>query len=185
MRLSRIAAIAFSAGLAMAGGGTAEAQNKPIEAFYGRYIGSSTKADTSEITDRDMDVVIKKGKGGKSFIIDWTTITRGGDNKLKRKRQEIEFQHTARKDVFEAGMRTDKFGGRIPMDPMKGEPYVWARIHKDTLTVFALLITDEGSFEVQVYERTLTDKGLQLEFSRFRDGLQRRHITAFLEKKAD
>ena len=185
MKASRIAAIAFSAGLAMADCGVAEAQNRPVEDFYGRYVGSATKADSPEVTDRDMDVVIRKGKSGKSFIVDWTTITRDGDNKLKRKRQEIEFQATARKDVYEAGMRTDKFGGRIPMDPIKGEPYVWARIQKDTLTVFALLITDEGSFEVQVYERTLTDKGLQLEFSRFRDGLQRRHITAFLEKKAN
>lgn len=181
MKVSRIAAFVFSAGLTLADGAVAEAQNKPIEAFYGRYSGSSTNADSPEITDRDMDVVIKQGKE-KSFVVDWTTITRGADNKLKRKRQEIEFQLTPRKDVFEAGMRTDKFGGRIPMDPMKAEPYVWARIQKETLTVFALLITDEGSFEVQVYDRTLTNKGLQLEFSRFRDGLQRRHITAFLER---
>ena len=182
MKVTRIAAMVPAA--AIAGGSAAEAQNKPIEAFYGRYVGSATKADSPEITDRDMDVVIKKGKA-KSFIVDWTTITRTADNTLKRKRQEIEFQLTPRKDVFEAGMRTDKFGGRIPMDAMKGEPYVWARIQKETLTVFALLITDEGSFEVQVYDRTLTDKGLTLEFSRFRDGLQRRHIAAFLERVAD
>ena len=63
-------------------------------------------------------------------------------------------------------MRRNQFGGRVPLDPLKGEPYVWARLHERTLTVHALHIKDDGGFEIQVYDRTLSDGGLRLRFAR-------------------
>ena len=79
-------------------------------------------------------------------------------------------------------MKTNVFGGRVALDPLKGDPYVWARITGDTLTVFALLITEDGDYEMQVYDRTLTPKGLDLVFLRTRHGKEPALIKAILTR---
>jgi len=45
-------------------------------------------------------------------------------------------------------MRKDVFGNRALNDPLKGEPYVWARMRGDTLTVYALIVTPDGSYDM-------------------------------------
>ena len=56
------------------------------------------------------------------------------------------------------------FGHFTPLDPMAGEPYLWAHLSDDTLTVQALLITEDGGYEIQTYERRLAPHGLDLTF---------------------
>ena len=68
----------------------------------------------------------------------------------------------------------------IGQDPMKGDPYVWSRVVGDTLTVYALLIDEDGGYEMQEYNRTLTEKGLHLEYERVRNGEKLKTITADL-----
>jgi hypothetical protein len=68
------------------------------------------------------------------------------------------------------------------LDPLQGDPYVWSRISEDTLTVYSLLIDEAGGYEVQEYDRTLTNGGLNLEYRRIRNGEKLKAITAFLEK---
>ena len=48
---------------------------------------------------------------------------------------------------------------------MRGQPYVWARIQGDILSVFMMLITDDGGYEVHAYHRTLTTGGMKLRFT--------------------
>src|SRR5581483_11801608 len=71
---------------------------------------------------------------------------------------------------------------RVPLDPLRGDPYVWARIQGATLTVSALLITDDGGYEVHVYDRTLIAGGLLLEHSRVRDGAVLQTVTGTLKR---
>ncbi len=84
-------------------------------------------------------------------------------------------------------MRSGLFGKRVPNDPLKGEPFFWARIVDRTLTIHALYITDDGGYEMQVYERKLDDDGnMELIFKRFRNGEPIRDVTGKLlrqEKK--
>ena len=67
-------------------------------------------------------------------------------------------------------MRTNVFGQAVPLDPLKGDPYVWARIEGDALRVHALIIRQDGGYELQIYNRVLTTTGLELSYSRIRDG---------------
>ena len=46
-----------------------------------------------------------------------------------------------------------------------------------------MLITDDGKHEVQTYERTLVPGGMELNFSRVRDGKPLKAITAKLQSK--
>ena len=57
---------------------------------------------------------------------------------------------------FAPSSRANVFGAVDTEDPMSGEPFAWARIDGQTLTVYMLLIRDDGGYEVQSYARTLT-----------------------------
>jgi len=60
--------------------------------------------------------------------------------------------------------------------------YLWAKIVRDTLSVYAMVINDEGAIELQIYDRTLTEYGLELKFSRFTEGWLKKAIIARLDR---
>ncbi len=158
----------------------AAAGEKSIEAFFGDYAGRTISSAGDGLTKRDLGVTIRaKGEG---FTIDWKTITHKPGGRVTRKAYSINFIPSGRDNIYASAMKTDKFGGRVPLDPLKGEPYVWARVGGDTLSVYAMLVTDEGGYEMQVYERTLTEKGMALKFSRILDGRPLKQITGTLAR---
>ena len=159
---------------------TAGAQQASIEDFYGTYVGSTTFEQDGEIESRDLNVTIKPFKEG--FTVQWTTLSYSRDEESLKKKAEytINFQPTRRNGIFSSVMKLNKFGQGVPLDPIKGDPYVWARLSGKTLTVHAMIITDDGGFEMQTYERTLTKDGLDLVFTRVRDGEETKAIHAKL-----
>lgn len=150
--------------------------------FAGHYVGSAeiVAADGSK-TPRDMSVTIKTTKKG--FSVQWTSTTHKSDGRIKEKSYSIGFVPSDRDNVFAAAMQKNVFGHEVQLDPMKGEPYVWARINGDTMTVFSLFVDDDGGYEIQQFDRTLAEGGLTLEFSRLRNGEQQKSVTTFLEKQ--
>lgn len=169
--------------VAMLMGGAARAtQDVTIAAFAGHWVGSGiARSDLSEyfkMTLRDLDVIVTlKGDG---FVIAWTTVLREGgtsDNpKVRRKSTTLDFVPAGRPGVFR-----DARGG---VDPLSGAPYAWARIRGQTLTVHSLVIDDDGSYEMHSYDRTLVGAGMELEFTRVRDGEPTKTVTGKLVKAA-
>jgi hypothetical protein len=150
-----------------------------IDPFVGRYAGQAEFTDDGgAVVKRDLGVTIAKTKNG--FSVTWKASTSKSSGKVKIAEHTIDFLPTQRKNVFMSAMKTNVFGGQVPLDPMQGHPYVWARIVGDTLTVYALYINDDGGYEFQIFDRTLNPKGLQLKFERIRDGEQLRAIDALL-----
>lgn len=158
----------------------ASAAERAIEDFFGEYAGRSVTHSGKGVTARDINVVIEKVKRG--FSIDWATVSGRADGTMKKKSYSIQFRKTKRANIFKSAMRKDVFGGLAPMNPMKGDPYVWARIHDDTLSVYAMHIIEDGTYEMQVYHRTLTKSGMDLKFSRYREGQALKDITGTLKK---
>lgn len=153
-----------------------------ISDFEGDYSGSA-KVEMADGTSsqRDMSVSIRETKNG--FSISWTSTTFKTDGRGKEKSYKITFVPSDRKDVFAAAMTKNVFGHDVPLDPMKGEPYVWARIQGETLTVFSLFVSSDGGYEMQQFDRTLSDGGLQLEFQRLRNGKPQRTVSTFLARE--
>ncbi len=179
--LRSLAAAALGLAAVVAGGVAEAAQDLPITAFAGRYVGTGVaRNDLSEyfaLTVRDLDVTIRpRGQGG--FALSWTTVLRGGgdpDNpKVKRKSTALTFVPAGRPGVFRSATQAD---------PMSGRPYSWARIKGNTLTVHSLTITDDGSYVMHTYDRTLTGYGMELKFTRLRDGEATRSVTGKLTKE--
>lgn len=176
MRLMIVAAILLlAAGSARAAG---------IDAFLGNYVGKATEIRSEDgEAGRDLSVSITKGDDGRTFVIEWGTVIWKTSDRPVQQRYKITFIPSERNNIFAAAMRKDMFGKYVPLDPMKGDPYFWARIAGNTLSVYYILVTDEGGYEMQVYHRTLTEPGkMKVEFRRIRDGVALRTITAELQK---
>ena len=153
-----------------------------ISQFVGVYTGSAviTSSDGTQ-SKRDMSVEISEE--GKGFIVKWTSTTHKPDGRVKTKSNTVIFVPSDRKGIYAAAMERNVFGHEVQLDPMKGEPFVWGRIVGDTLTVFSLYVDEVGSYEMQQYDRTLAEGGLELKFSFLRNGEQQRSVSTFLERQ--
>ena len=138
------------------------------ERFYGVYEGKAVSDADNEITTRDLRVEISGYKKG--FSVTWIAVIQKSDDRVKRSEFSVNFQPSERSGIFRSAMRKNLFGQAVPLDPLKGHPYVWSTIKGDTLNVYALHISDSGGYEMQVYERTLVEGGLDLSYARVRDG---------------
>jgi hypothetical protein len=156
--------------------------NADLRRFVGKYSGNAEVEQLDgSIEQRDMSVTIGETYNG--FEVQWSTAIRRADGREKTKSYEIEFQPTERRGVFAAAMKTNVFGHTVQMNPMKGEPFVWARVIDDTLTVFSLYVAENGDYLMQQYDRTLADGGLRLDFSLHRNGLPSRTVSTFLTRE--
>lgn len=149
--------------------------------FVGDYEGKYISPEGDKNFDRDLSVKIREVKGG--LNISWvTTVLK--ENERKNKKYSIDFLPTDRENIYRAAQKKNVFGGRDPLDPMKGEPYAWARIKGRTLTTFVLIIGDDGIYEMQTFDRTLTeDNNLEVRFSRVRNGQVMKAMNVALQRK--
>ncbi len=152
-----------------------------IARFVGDYSGSAQVLEPDGGTvPRDLSVSIRVTKKG--FAVRWTTVIHRPGGASKQSTYDIDFVPSARPGVFAAAMRKNVFGHAVQLDPMKGEPYVWARITGDTLTVYSLFVDADGGYELQQFDRSLAPGGLELEFNRISDGERKRTIRAHLQR---
>ncbi|NQW01526.1 MAG: hypothetical protein HQ483_17620 [Rhodospirillales bacterium] len=151
-----------------------------FEKFYGHYVGTSTSDPEDETDDRTSEVTIKPHKGG--FNVTWSTTSTRANNSLKKSTFSINFRASKQPGVYGSAMVKDVFGHEKPLDPLNGDPYVWAFIDGDTLTVNSLLVSENGGYEIQTYKRTLTDDGLSLVFSRVQNGQIKKQFLSDMKK---
>lgn len=175
--------LAFGAVLVFCGmlGADARAQQTvPVDAYVGVWKGSGIASGESgyflDETVRDLDVTIRKA--GDGFTVDWVTVLRKGPEgarEIERKETSITFVPTGRPGLYKAAAGGDLFGE---------EGLTWARLDRQTLTVYRLVLDDSGALDLSRYDRTLLGGGMQLEFSRQRGGTLVRSVTGRLVKAA-
>ena len=153
-----------------------------IAEFVGSYTGSA-QITSSDGTQSKRDMSVEISKEGYGFIVKWTSSTHKPDGRVKTKSNTVIFVPSDRSGIFAAAMEKNIFGRDVQLDPMKGQPFVWGRIVGDTMTVFSLYIDEAGSYEMQQYDRTLAEGGLELKFSFLRNGEQQRSVSTFLERQ--
>ena len=151
-----------------------------IDRFVGTYEGQAEVDMQSGTEQRDMSVTIAPMKDG--FTVQWTSVIRRSDGRTKEGTYEIEFVASPRENIYGSAMKTNVFGKTVPLDPLNGEPYVWARLESDTLSVYSLFINEVGEYEMQEYHRTLADDGLDLVFRRVHQGDAEKEIRTFLKR---
>lgn len=167
--------------LFFASAGTALAADLSIKAFYGKFQGGGVAENDDSVyfgvTARDFDVNIQPADNG--FSVTWTSVIRGGGTpgkpETRRKTSMRTFKATARPGVWQAVESKD---------PVTGGELCWARIKDNTLTVYLMVVRDNGAYELQKYARTLLPSGMEMTFTRLRDGDKVRSVKGRLVKVA-
>lgn len=151
-----------------------------IEEFEGTYEGEAQFVFEGETQQRDMSTTIEATKNG--FVLSWTSVTYKSDGRTKAKTYTIEFIPSNRDNIYKSAMKKNVFGKATPLDPLQGEPFVWARLEGDTLSLFSLFINTRGEYEMQEFHRTLVDGGLDLVFRLVHNGTSEKEIKTKLKR---
>jgi hypothetical protein len=167
--LGLVAAMAASA---------AQAADRKLDDFVGRWIGTGQATQgvvkPTVTQSRDSEVIIEKA--GDGFKISWTTMSSdiGDASKSTVKTSVL---------TFKKGKRPNVYSELKSGDAMAGKKTTWAVISGDTLQINQLVISDDGTFDVTVYKRTLKGADqMNLEFTRFTNGAIARQATLLMTK---
>ncbi len=166
--------VVFAAGPALADG--------PVAPFLGTYVGSATVFDHSgtAVEQRDLDITISEGQRG-AFTVTWVNVTLVDGRRdvpgVQRRVDQVTMMPGDRPGIYVEEVRRSLFETRRRMDPMGGEPLRWAAITNGRLGNYVLMINPDGTYELQAYERVLTEHGLDIDYRRILDGVVERRIT--------
>lgn len=174
-------AIATAAGI-IGVAGLAAAAPPALEPFFGTYVGVARVENrvTGETRARDMDIVVGP-HGEEGFRIHWVNVSLVDGRRdvpgVERRVQTAMFEPAGQGDFYLEVQEESLFREREQMRPMRGDPVRWAAIDDDTLHVYAFVVLSDGRYEMQIYDRILTDQGLDIHFQRIVDGEVVREIT--------
>jgi hypothetical protein len=163
---------------AQAGG----ASGASLEPFFGSYVGVAEvdNLDGSAVRQRDMDIVIEPYKQG-GFRIHWVNVSLVDGQRavpgVERRVQTVLFEPAPDRDFFVEVAESSPFRERGETRPMRGDPVRWASLDDQGLHVYSFVVLEDGRYELQVYDRTLTDIGLDIHFQRIVDGALLREVT--------
>ena len=152
--------------------GAAEDQLKP---FFGAYVGVAEVEDlkTGTTEQRDMDIVIGPYRDG-GFQIHWVNVTLVNGRRdlpgVERRVQTALFEPADSAQFYVEVRQGSVFRERQETRPMQGDPVRWAWLDGDRIHVVSFVVLDDGRYELQTYERILTEKGIDILYERIVDG---------------
>ena len=169
------AALLLVLGLACAGASGSWAAS--LEPFFGSYVGI---AEVSNLRNGDMDIVIEPYKQG-GFKIQWINVTLVDGQRavpgVERRVQTVLFEPAEDRAFFTEVQENNPFRERAETRPMRGDPVRWASLDDQGLHVYSFVVLEDGRYELQIYDRALTDIGIDIRFQRIVDGEVVRRIT--------
>lgn len=177
-----IIATALMVLLALAPPARADGPAASIEEFFGAYVGEAMIEEPRQF--RDIIVSIEPIRNG--FSIYTSTVIRTGpkraDKDVKWRAETQGFVETDIPHVYEPLVRKSMFSEKRDPDLMAGEPLAWASVRGRTLGVYAMNVLEDGHYELRVFERTLTELGMDLGFVRYNDGVPVRELKGTLAR---
>jgi hypothetical protein len=158
-----------------------DARGASLEPFFGSYVGVAEVQNlpNGDVRRRDMDIEIEPYKQG-GFKIHWINVTLVDGQRaapgVERRVQTVLFEPAENRGFFVEVQEDNPFRERAETRPMRGDPVRWASLDEQGLHVYAFLVLEDGSYEMQVYDRSLTDIGIDITFQRIVDGKVVRRI---------
>jgi hypothetical protein len=152
-----------------------------LEPLFGTYVGVAKVEDLAkgDVRQRDMDIVIEPYKQG-GFRIQWVNVSLVDGKRavpgVERRLQTVLFEPAPDRGFFTEVAENNPFREREETRPMRGDPVRWASLDDQGLHVYSFVVLEDGRYELQVYDRTLTDIGLDIRFQRIVDGELTRQI---------
>lgn len=153
-----------------------------IADFFGTYVGNGRVEEDGEFRD----IIVAIGPAHKGFSIYTSTVIRKGPLRavpgVKWRAETQRFVKSSVPHLYEPMLRESMFAQRRSPNLLKGDTVAWASIRGRTLGVYAMDVLEDGHYELRVYERTLTDLGLDLRFTRYKDGIAVRRLDGILAR---
>jgi hypothetical protein len=152
-----------------------------LKPFFGAYVGVAEVEDlrTGAIEQRDMDIVIEPFRRS-GFQILWVNVTLVDGRRdlpgVQRRVQTAMFEPAANAQFYVEVTPGSVFREREATRPMQGDPVRWAWVDGDRIHVCAFVVLDDGRYELQTYDRVLTERGIDILFERIVDGEVLRRI---------
>ena len=119
--------------------------------------------------------------GDDGFRLHWVNVTLVDGRRdvpgVERRVQTVLFEHADARNLYVEVEAGSPFREREATRPMRGDPVRWAAISDRTMHVNSFVVLDDGRYELQTYDRTLTDDGMRIEFQRIVDGEVVKRIT--------
>lgn len=139
------------------GGALPKPDRLEIRDFFGHWAGLSVLENqlgaNLPVRARDLDVVIRRQDEG--FRICWTTLRADGAGEPIRTEWRFVFKPGGSRDTWQASD-----AGNV-LNTRRG---VWANLRGRTLTIFGIITNEDGYSSLHVYDRTLDEFGMRLEF---------------------
>jgi hypothetical protein len=183
MRIQALLRLAAAAALALALAAPMARAAASLEPFFGAYVGVAEVKDFrdgGEVMQRDMDIVIEPYKEG-GFRIHWVNVSLVDGKRavpgVERRVQTVLFEPAPDREFFVEVAESSPFRERGETRPMRGDPVRWASLDDQGLHLYSFMVLEDGRYELQVYDRKLTDIGLDIRFQRIVDGMLVREIT--------
>lgn len=177
-----VLAAVLAALLLVAPAANADDQDTNIEEFFGAYVGDAMIEGTMQF--RDIIVSIEPIRNG--FSIYTSTVIRTGPKRAARdvkwRAETQSFVQTDVPHVYQPMVRKSMFTEKRDPDLMAGDTLAWANIRGHTLGVYAMNVLEDGHYELRVFERILTDLGMDISFVRYIDGLPVRELKGTLAR---
>ncbi len=153
-----------------------------LSPFFGSYVGQATVEDliTGEQQQRDLDItVVPYRKHG--LRIDWITVGLVDGRRdvpgVMRWSQTALFESRDGKAFMVEVGKSDVFRERQATMPIEGDPVRWTRVDGNVLHTSSFMVLEDGRYELQLYQRILTDVGMDIRFERVVDGEIIRRVT--------
>jgi hypothetical protein len=160
----------------------AEDSGARMEEFFGAYVGEAFVEGTQQF--RDIIVSVEPIRNG--FSIYTSTVIRDGPQRavrgVKWRAETQSFIETDVPYVYEPLVRKSLFAKKHEPNILAGDTLAWASVRGRTLGVYAINVLEDGHYELRVFERTLTELGMDISFIRYRDGLPIRELKGRLAR---
>ena len=151
------------------------AEASDLRQFLGIYVGEAIVEDltTGKSYERHLDIEVTPYHQD-GLRIDWVTVELVNGMRdqpgVKRWSQEARFKPSESKGFLVEVGENDVFRERQAMVPIEGDPVRWTRIDDNSLHTSSFVVTEDGRYELQLYQRILTDIGMDIQFERIVDG---------------
>jgi hypothetical protein len=141
-----------------------QAADRQVADFFGVYLGHGEVDATAKGQGKETrfsQVVIRPAPAEKGFTIEWSTLKLEGDE-LPSTANTKTYTQTFR-PADKAGLFRDITSGDLNLN----QDTSWAVIKGDTLSIVQVSAGPDGGYFVTHYDRTLTQKGMEVRFTRF------------------
>ncbi len=176
--IALVGGVAILAIVAVSGAAVAE----DLSRFYGTYVGRASAENlvTGAKEERDIDIVIAPF-GDDGLRIDWITVGLVDGRRdlpgVRRRAQTALFKPSPDQNFLIEAEERNVFRERDEIEVIKGDPVRWTWVDDDTLHVCTFVVLEDGRYELQIYQRILTEAGMDILFERIVDGETIRRVT--------